>query len=95
MATNDSIQGNPDLIDTGDQLIMSAPRATAAIDAAIEIEQLAKVLITLSVQSDNVAVRGVSVRVKQLADSIIAAMADEIHATEDIYFDVLQRRVDA
>lgn len=77
----------PDLVETGDTLVIGKARGDLAIEAACEIEELCNVLRAAVVADGGygmLALRGMTVRVRDLARVVISALSDGNDDTADI-----------
>ena len=90
-----SIDG--DLIDSGEQLILSDRRREVALQAVWEVDQLCRALygaVRPSETQEWLLVRGLSARVQELNDAIGAALSDDDMATADLWYTVCRERIE-
>lgn len=76
-----------DLHEGEDGITMSKNRQLVALEAVWEIESLCTLLrgaVTPNDNMEHLAVRGLSVRIKNLACVVMSALSDESHPTSDL-----------
>ncbi|TXH01075.1 MAG: hypothetical protein E6R09_07330 [Rhodocyclaceae bacterium] len=75
----------PDLVESDETICLSNRRRDVALEAAWELEELAVALACWMPRSENaLAVRGIAVRVRDLARISMSALSDTSDSTDDL-----------
>ena len=85
-----------DLIDDGKKVTISKNRSEIAITAAVEIEELCKLMRTTTHDYDVVdsVIRGLSMRVQDLSAIIMGALCDDAEETHELSYRLTGERME-
>ncbi len=86
-----------DLIDDGKKVTIGKDRSEIAITAAVEIEELCKLMRTTTHDYDVVdsVIRGLSMRVQDLSAIIMGALCDDAEETQELAYRLTGERGEA